>query len=268
MFTIWRNSIVTMVSTSSKAKILFVVEGEVAEVSFLKSFQKYIPIDIEEEIVTYRTNIYQLYSSLFREGEGADLIRVLKNREKDEKKREVLNQPFVEVYLLFDYDLHDSQYTDTKILELMDYFDNSTENGLLLLNYPMLESYRHLKKIPDYEYRHRSVKLIDVPHYKYTVKHEGFFYDVPNQRIMYEIVRHNIDKLNYINHHRTNVFTLEADIEDELKAFLRTTIGFKNRKHLVNVMNTGSLLGYAYAPKRMSMIIKDYVNREYGDLGV
>lgn len=253
-----------MASTINKAKILFVVEGEVAEVVFLKAFERFIPIEIDEEIVTYRTNIYQLYTCLFRAGDGADLIRVLKSREKDEKKKEILNDYFSEIYLLFDYDLHDSQYSDSKIYELMDYFDNSTENGLLLLNYPMLESYRHLKRIPDYQYRYRSIHLDDVPHYKFTVKKEGFI-EVTSPSLMFEVIRHNVDKLNFINHHLKGSLTLNGSIEGEMKLFLKNTISFKNKHHLVNVMNTGALLGYAYAPKRMKVLLDNYLKERYGE---
>ena len=30
-------------------------------------------------------------------------------------------------------------------------------------------------------------------------------------------------------------------------------------------MNTGSLLGYAYAPKRMGRLLEDYLLKEYGE---
>lgn len=249
----------------NKPKILFVVEGAVAEAKFLKEFHEFVPIEMSEEIVTYKTNIYQLYNSLFAEGEGADLIRVLKEREKDPSRKSLLNQPFTEIYLLFDYDLHDSQYSDEKIVELMDYFDNSTENGLLLLNYPMLESYRHLRRIPDVAYRYRAVRFDDCFHYKFIVKRQQLFCDIPNQRIMFEIIHHNIDKFNFINRKTRFDFRLHGPLEDELKLCLKNTIDFKNRRGLINVMNTGSLLGYAYAPKRMGRLLEDYLLREYGE---
>lgn len=250
----------------NKPKILFVVEGAVAEEKFLHQFENYIPLGINEDIITYKTNIYQLYNRLFSDGEAADLRRVLVSRETDPTKKALLNQSFAEIYLVFDYDLHDTQYTDSKIRKLMAYFDNSTENGLLLLNYPMLESYRHLRCIPDSEYRYRKVHLQDVPHYKAIVRREGAFDYIPNQNIMFEIIRHNIDKMNYLNHRVVDNYDLKENIETELVLLLENEIELKNRRRLINIINTSALFGYAYAPKRMSMMLKEYVRKTYDEV--
>ncbi len=250
---------------SSRPKILFIAEGAVAEERFLRQFENYVPLGISEEIITYKTNIYQLYNRLFNDGEAVDLMRVLISREMDPTKKDLLRQPFAEIYLVFDYDLHDSQYTDKKIRRLMAYFDNSTENGLLLLNYPMLESYRHLRCIPDGEYRYRKVPLFDVPHYKAIVRREGAFDYIPNEGVMLEIIRHNIDKLNYINHRTVDNYILKDNIEEELIMLLENEIELKNRRKLINIMNTGALFGFAYAPKRMTSRLKEYLDKTYSE---
>lgn len=91
-----------------------------------------------------------------------------------ESEREVLSQNFTDVYLIFDMDPQDPIYNDDRLAKAMKHFDNSTENGKLYLNYPMLESYRHLKRPYDPEYADRSVTMDQIRRYKDIVGEESY----------------------------------------------------------------------------------------------
>lgn len=56
-----------------------------------------------------------------------------------------------------DYERHDPNFTETKIMSMQQTFTDSTDMGMLYINYPMIESYQHLKNLPDSDYINRTV---------------------------------------------------------------------------------------------------------------
>ncbi len=98
---------------------------------------------------------------------------------------------FTNIILVFDYERHDPAFSEEKILEMQHCFEDSTDMGKLYLNYPMIESYLHLKSMPDGEYINRKIPVSLQPgdRYKCLVKSEsvlGKFIELP----------HRIDKLS------------------------------------------------------------------------
>ena len=59
-----------------------------------------------------------------------------------------------------------------KTLEMQHFFKDSTDMEKLYLNYPLIESYLHLKSIPDEEYIHRKIPVSIQSENKYIVKSE------------------------------------------------------------------------------------------------
>ncbi len=49
------------------------------------------------------------------------------------------------------------------------HFDESTDRGKLYLNYPMLESYKDLKSVPDPRFLERTVGIQEIASYKADV---------------------------------------------------------------------------------------------------
>lgn len=82
---------------------------------------------------------------------------------------------FTNIILVFDYERHDPQFSADKILRLQNYFSDAADMGKLYLNYPMIESYQHLKSLPDEEYINRkiSVSLQPGSKYKELVRNES-----------------------------------------------------------------------------------------------
>lgn len=83
-------------------------------------------------------------------------------------------------------------------------FEDSTDMGKLYLNYPMIESYLHLKSMPDGEYINRKIPVSLQPgdRYKCLVKSEsvlGKFIELP----------HRIDKLSNTPVSVTEIFSAQ-----------------------------------------------------------
>jgi len=85
---------------------------------------------------------------------------MLRMRERDSRTRKLLSREYSDTILVFDYDPQDHLFSVEKLERMVDYFDESTDQGKLYVNYPMAESYRDLTTLPyDDSYLDRSVDL-------------------------------------------------------------------------------------------------------------
>lgn len=163
----------------SRNKILLIVEGEKTEPKLFEQLGKVKWNQSSElQIVDIRTNIYSLYQSILNLNEGfiddsTSTIEVLRqilinNGRIEDAKR--LEDKYPYIYLFFDLEIQDNHYENKKsvLKEMMKYFYDETENGLLLINYPMIESYRDYKEpLIDPNYKDLFVKVVDVLNKKY-----------------------------------------------------------------------------------------------------
>ncbi|MBQ8074340.1 MAG: hypothetical protein IJ231_11325 [Clostridia bacterium] len=111
-------------------------------------------ISKSHEIVSYKTSIYDLYDRMFKDSdpEMLDLLQVLKEYEQDEEIKKLFEVHYSDIILIFDMDPQAPLFTPEKISNMTEYFCESTENGKLYLNYPMVEAFYHMKSIPDPQY--------------------------------------------------------------------------------------------------------------------
>lgn len=146
-----------------RAKSLFIVEGEHERDKFLNYLFLSFPemgIDLENsnKVCVYGTHIYQLYDDIVQEygkdwmEEDVDLPFVI--GKKKGKKESKIN--YTDIVMIFDYEQHDPKFGEEKIKQLQKYFSDSTDMGKLYINYPMRESYLHLKNCWDREYLERK----------------------------------------------------------------------------------------------------------------
>lgn len=133
----------------TKKKVLVIAEGPDDKTFISKLFKAYSINDCE--IVEYETNIHQLYSSfdavisdLADDDPTAQNILLSGRKKLGEKDKEKLKGQYTDVLLVFDFDPHDHNYSKQKIIDMMNHFDDSTQYGRLYINYPMLESFRHI----------------------------------------------------------------------------------------------------------------------------
>lgn len=128
----------------------FIVEGEFREPQVIDNISKkffnhgnckLIPLPAGE-------NIYMLWKKLKADDFDTDIIEVLRESSKEIQKllTGLSRDDFSEVFLFFDYDVHQTNLgkaDDRDALnQMLESFDNETENGKLYISYPMVEALR------------------------------------------------------------------------------------------------------------------------------
>lgn len=189
-------------SLINKPDILFIVEGASAEPKLVKKISSVIG-EHQYSIYPYKTAIYELYEQLFAD-ENLDLLLVLKEKESESSRRSMLSKKYTRIYLVFDFDSQHQKYSHSKLLQLINYFNDSSEKGKLYINYPMMESHRHLSHMPDLDFIHRTIDVDQLSHYKQIVGDFTFYSDL--NRYTYEIVT------NMIAHHMIKYMKLVFDL--------------------------------------------------------
>lgn len=132
----------------SSAKVLIVLEGEKPEENTLTRLQRAFPeelADLSEDLVEYiySSHIYGLYNKLKEDDGFSDVIEVLKELyPEDENLQNTNREDISQVFLFFDIDIHKQPIEEScdQLNELVQFFDNETENGKLFLSYPMAEA--------------------------------------------------------------------------------------------------------------------------------
>ena len=132
----------------SSAKVLIVLEGEKPEENTLARLQRAFPeelSDLSEDLVeyVYSSHIYGLYNKLKEDDGFSDVIEVLKELyPEDDALQNTNREDISQVYLFFDLDIHKQPIEKScdQLNELVQFFDNETENGKLFLSYPMAEA--------------------------------------------------------------------------------------------------------------------------------
>ncbi len=145
-----------------------------------------------EEIWIYGTNIYQLYDDIVKEygekwaeeNEDIDLPFVISKKQYPDKLR--YKEDFTNIVLVFDYERHDTNFSEEKILEMQRCFNDAADMGRLYINYPMIESYRHFGQLPDDDFAERKIPVSLQPgkEYKVLVEQEtvlGSKFDFPHR---------------------------------------------------------------------------------------
>ena len=135
-------------------------------------FQCFPEISIDmNDVWIYGTNIYMLYDDIAKEY-GSDWTDVDVDLPFVVSKKNDLDpicykEDFVNIILIFDYERHDTNFSEDKIVEMQNYFKDPTDSGKLYINYPMIESYQHLKELPDPMYAERKIPVTLQPGKKY-----------------------------------------------------------------------------------------------------
>lgn len=186
--------------------ILLIVEGADDEVNLFKQVIQCFPeIKLSpENILVYNTNLWVLNDDLSREfgnewyeSEDIEFREFLEVKFPDIKGKKI-----TDIFLVFDYERQDHRFDAEKLENMLKFFSDSVENGQLYINYPMVESYRHLnmKPLPDDSYRDRICNVSDICQYKETVGRETKFHDYRklNRALFQDVIIHNIKKASHI----------------------------------------------------------------------
>lgn len=132
--------------------ILFVFEGAEREPRILKTLERLFFGEGERLVCSFGNNIYELYRQLNEfEGDG-DIVSILRENKAD-LPLGVKSSDFSEVYLFFDYDFQNENLElkemNRRLREMLELFDDETDNGKLYVSYPMVESLCYTKELPD-----------------------------------------------------------------------------------------------------------------------
>jgi hypothetical protein len=113
----------------------------------------------------------------------ADILAILTerlNRIGDTSLDGIRRSDISETYLFFDYDFHNNQLSlkeiNRRVDAMLDMFDEETDKGKLYINYPMIESIRYVKELPDDRYVEYEVSRNDCYDFKRLAR-EFSFYD-------------------------------------------------------------------------------------------
>lgn len=138
--------------------ILLVVEGTDREITLFENISS-IFFAGKNKVITILApadmNIYMLYTLLRKDEFETDALEVI--RENSQKAREALKEykrdDFSEIYYFFDFDEQGNNIPDKykmknedALKEMLNIFNNETENGKLYISYPMVEAFRDRKE--------------------------------------------------------------------------------------------------------------------------
>mgnify|MGYP003162590763 CR=1 FL=1 len=151
--------------------ILFVFEGNEREPRLYRTLERlYFPRENDNIICSFGNNIYDLYNELLAYGEGGDIVSLMRERladAGDATLNGIRSSEISEIFLFFDYDFQNSQLSleeiNRRVREMLTWFDDETGNGKLYINYPMIESIRYTRELPDADYitKEKYIKVKD-----------------------------------------------------------------------------------------------------------
>ncbi|MCD8083509.1 MAG: hypothetical protein LUE86_08425 [Clostridiales bacterium] len=134
-----------------------IVEGEAREPVIISNIIRVFFSHNNVKIITLPAgeNIYMLWKRLKADDFDTDIIEVIRenNREMEGQLAGLERDDFSEIYLFFDYDVHqnnlggaDDSRAEDVLLQMLQSFDNETENGKLYISYPMVEALRDFEE--------------------------------------------------------------------------------------------------------------------------
>lgn len=138
----------------NKEKTLFIFEGAKTEDKLVEKLEHNFLGERHAIKCVFDAEIYQLYRTIKEEnGFSIDIVSLLKERtaENAEILKDYNRDSFAYIYLFFDYDAHSTLADDNKIKEMLSFFNDETEEGMLYISYPMVEAIRHFKDLESFK---------------------------------------------------------------------------------------------------------------------
>lgn len=246
-------------------KILLIVEGDDDEVKFLRGVFNKCSKKTEYKIYSYRTTIHALAQELYNnyndfDNGDIDIKLVLASLEKDSQKKKLLLDDYSDVFLVFDFEpQHDHPHFDT-VKRMIKYFNDSTNQGKLFINYPMMQSYKHFDKFPCHDFENLEVSMDEVKRYKELVGNISGFTDLNkyNYITFYSIAVHQLKKANKI---ANGVYELINEIEYfnfDLCEVFECEMNLLTSRQVVSVLNTCIFALIDFAPRRFFIFIEKH----------
>lgn len=136
-------------------KILLIVEGENREVTFFSKYKSVKRMNDNLEVVPFKQNIQELYrlckGYIFNGIKPNNIVDIMLDATNiSESDKDLLQNKFTDVYLIFDLDIQNAIKEENivnylkEVNDLIDFFNDSTSIGQLLINYPSMDSIYHM----------------------------------------------------------------------------------------------------------------------------
>ena len=129
-----------------------------------------------------------------------DILGILRLYETDPPQYELLCQKYTDIFLVFDFEPQDMHPNFKMIRRMMNYYVESTDQGKMFINYPMMQSYKHFDYLPNAAFKDLTVDLRTIHHYKELVGKVSRYsdltkYDFP---LFVAITVHHLKKVKYV----------------------------------------------------------------------
>ena len=248
-------------------KILLIVEGDNDEVKFLRGIFNKCMKKTEYKIYSYRTTIHVLAQELyghyndFDKGD-VDIKLVLASLEEDTKKRKLLHDAYSDVFLVFDFEpQHDHPHFDT-IKRMINYFNDSTNQGKLFINYPMIQSYKHFDRLPCHIFENLEVSIAEVKRYKELVGNISGFTDLNKYDYVtfYSIAVHQLKKAYKIVYGTYELFDENKYLNFDLCEVFECEMNLLTFRQVISVLNTCIFALIDFAPRRFFVFVEKHKN--------
>ena len=208
--------------------ILFIFEGKDDKTYFESIKRLFFPEKSETFLCTYNSNIYSLYTKLKDhdalngklEVDTVSVFKEILTEKGDNTLKDIRADEVSEIYLFFDYDFQEKSRTleenNKRLSEMLDYFADETSNGKLYINYPMVESLRYTKELPDNDY---------------------WSYTVTRQKCQEDNFKHQVHEFSFYKSNLEYLVLTIKPADDETKIQQKADTAKTNWLHLVT-MNT------------------------------
>lgn len=186
--------------------VLFIVEGKNDEPRFVEQMLKKCFPSVSYNVYSYEANLHMLAARLEKdyddfENDELDILLFLKSY--DRENADIFDRKYTDIFMIFDFEPQHPDCHFGTIRKMIQYFGQSEDHGKLFINYPMMQSYRHLKSLPDKEFLTSKLTSEDFGHYKHIVSDQSFNNDVST----YDY----IDFISLTYHHLTKPVILQTE---------------------------------------------------------
>ena len=241
-------------------KVLFITEGPIDELHLLMSICSDLGMVTKQTaFYSYKTDFHQfarlmLPNNSSQVDEALDVLLTLKSQEKNADNIKILSEKYTDIFIIFDLDPHAIRTEFKKIRALASFFTDSSDMGRLFINYPMMQSYRHLKHLPDIDFKERKVTISQIKNYKNLVTQEALPELIKthhyNHIQLYEIACHHYCKREkMLGREYAITPNSKYDSTEDLKILDMQLADIEKNKQC-SVLNTSVLIFLEYRPKQ------------------
>ncbi len=182
-------------------QILFIFEGKTAESQIVSNLQKFFLNKNTTIKCVLGAEIYQIYKEIAAD-DDLDIFNLIKERNDETQKilEDYKRNDFAEIYMFFDYDGHSTLANDTKLAELLEFFNEETEKGKLYISYPMVESLKHICSFDTF--KELTVECKENINYKRLVNNEALNelnnFTIYTLDIWKQLINIHLKKMNFV----------------------------------------------------------------------